>query len=344
MGSDDAEDKHDNDEGKVEKKKKKKDKKERGKPRSRSRSRGRSRARRTEAKAHKADRRRSSVRRSASTVGSSGGKAVLKPARANPAEDTSGAASGSKSATAETGKDDGPAKAESPNPKLPMTPEEFAANRTVAAVRQAKLEGRLYSTRWASDADRQAELKKHEEAERQQAATKHGSYTCEVCGRHVGGGAAGSYQHKRSAYHLAAWIYWRRSGQKDWQECVADGKAWAAMLVEKNEEGPDDEDVKDNVKSTSKTTPVTSLQGKPADNKSLQGKPADNKSLQSKPAEKKKTASPAPVRADPERLRRDKDPNNGGGADGGASAGSKSSGSRSLLLQMWEATLKELHS
>lgn len=122
MGSDDAEDKHDNDEGKVEKKKKKKEKKERGKPRSRSRSRGRSRARRTEAeaKAHKDDRRRSSVRRSASTVGSSGGKAVLKPGRANPAEDTSGAASGSKSATAETGKDDGPAKAESPNPKLPM--------------------------------------------------------------------------------------------------------------------------------------------------------------------------------------------------------------------------------
>lgn len=120
MGSDDAEDKHDNDEGKVEKKKKKKEKKERGKPRSRSRSRGRSRARRTEAKAHTDNRRRSSVRRSASTVGSSGGKAVLKPARANPAEDTSGAASGSKSATAETGKDDGPAKAESPNPKLPM--------------------------------------------------------------------------------------------------------------------------------------------------------------------------------------------------------------------------------
>ena len=50
---------------------------------------------------------------------------------------------------------------------------------------------------------------------------------------------------------------------------------------------------------------------------------------------------PAPVRADPERKRRDRDPDYGPDGSGGSSgaAGSKDG---SLLLQMWQTTLREL--
>ena len=136
---------------------------------------------------------------------------------------------------------------------------------------------------------------------------KYGRYTCQVCGRRVGGGEAGSYQHRRSAYHLASWIYWQRKEKKAWHECTAEGSAWAKMLWDNDKEGPADADA---TKDTKK---------------------------------KKKARAAAPVRADPERKRRDRDPDYGPDGPGGSSgaAGSKDG---SLLLKMWQTTLRELKS
>ena len=38
--------------------------------------------------------------------------------------------------------------------------------------------------------------------------TKSTVFDCAVCGRRVGGGQAGLSQHRRSAHHLACWVYW----------------------------------------------------------------------------------------------------------------------------------------
>ena len=52
---------------------------------------------------------------------------------------------------------------------------------------------------------------------------------------------------------------------------------------------------------------------------------------------KEKEAPPPPVRADPERKRRDRDPSPDKGGGGGSATGGSD-----LLLQMWQATLKQL--
>ena len=259
MGSDDKQNEP------RQKVKKKKVKKQEHRENARSRSRGRSRHR-------SRDRRRA---RSVSTAGRSSSKAVLTPAdKAIVIPDIvpSATASGSKPAAASNPvtsvpvADDQPAQAEPSSKKMSekerdqWIQNELKKYPDVAAVRQAKLEGRLFSTRWADDSQRQSDLKKQQESQGNQAAT---AYNCEVCGRHVGGGSAGSYQHKRSAFHLAAWIYWKQSRRKPWSECVTDGNAWSRMLQEQNAKGPDDSDVKvidlTRKKGTESTDPVQVL-------------------------------------------------------------------------------------
>ena len=72
--------------------------------------------------------------------------------------------------------------------------------------------------------------------------TKSTVFDCAVCGRRVGGGQAGLSQHRRSAHHLACWVYWSQGQKKPWQDCEADGRNWSRVLWAKNEEGPSDEE------------------------------------------------------------------------------------------------------
>ena len=44
-----------------------------------------------------------------------------------------------------------------------------------------------------------------------EADSKSGKYTCTVCGRQVGGGVAGDFQHRRSPFHLASWVWHNQS-------------------------------------------------------------------------------------------------------------------------------------
>eukprot|EP00434_Breviolum_minutum_P017317 symbB.v1.2.015286.t1/scaffold1136.1/size135929/14 len=89
-------------------------------------------------------------------------------------------------------------------------------------------------------------------------ADKHSRYTCQVCGRQVGGGDAGAYQHKRSAFHLASWVYWQQNEKKAWKECVTDGARWAKMLSEEGKAGPEDsEAVGLAKKDETRTTPCS---------------------------------------------------------------------------------------
>lgn len=99
--------------------------------------------------------------------------------------------------------------------------------------------------------------------------SKDSQYTCKVCGRVVGGGVAGSWQHRRSAYHLSCWIYWNNKEKRAWKLCQDDAQKWSKQLWAKNETGPEDD------------------------------------TLLQKPG--KKQWSPVPVRSDPDRKRRDKD-------------------------------------
>ena len=137
-------------------------------------------------------------------------------------------------------------------------------------------------------------------------ADKHSRYTCQVCGRQVGGGDAGAYQHKRSAFHLASWVYWQQNEKKAWKECVTDGARWAKMLSEEGKAGPEDSEAVGLAKNKMRPGP------------------------------------PPVVRADPHRRQwKDQDPDPEGGS--GSTSSSKDGGGN-LLLQMWQATLKELSS
>ena len=136
-------------------------------------------------------------------------------------------------------------------------------------------------------------------SEKDDTSDKYSQYTCSVCGRKVGGGESGCFQHKRSPFHLANWV-WNNSTDPNcsWQKCLQDGKNWSRLLWEKGITGP--------------------------------GSPND----------KKRQTAPPPIRADPEKDKKgrrdqgpDKDP------EGGSSA---SSGKSSLLVEMWQATLREL--
>lgn len=130
---------------------------------------------------------------------------------------------------------------------------------------------------------------------------KHGKYNCSVCGRTVGGGEAGSFQHKRSAYHLSSWVWYKtqaEGGKRSWKDCQADGERWANSLWREGKTGPADF--------------------------------ADSA---------KRQARPPPIRSDVERKKRD---GPGPGPDKGPGSGSSAGGSATLLVSMWEATLREL--
>ena len=135
---------------------------------------------------------------------------------------------------------------------------------------------------------------------------KHGKYDCRICGRTVGGGEAGSFQHRRSAYHLASWVYWQNQEARAWKDCLTEGHQWSKTLWAKNSTGPSDEDF----------DPKT-----------------------------KKQKAPPPIRSDPEMKRRDQGPGPGRDGSGGGPDSATTSGSskdKPLLLQMWQATLREL--
>ena len=130
---------------------------------------------------------------------------------------------------------------------------------------------------------------------------KSGRYDCSICGRSVGGGIAGSWQHRRSGYHLGAYIYWNNREKLPWKHCLDEGQRWSRHIWATGESGPEDE------------------------------------ALPNKPVQKKE--APVPVRCDPERSRRDKDDQ--GDHDPDTGAGSSGSSGSNLLLQMWQTTLKE---
>ena len=104
-----------------------------------------------------------------------------------------------------------------------------------------------------------------------ETADKHGRYWCPVCERSVGGGEAGSWQHRRSPYHLACYAYHMSHKQKSWGQCQNEGKQWSKDLKDNNSDPPEDPDV---------------IQVKKKD-------PA--------PPKKKRQTAPAPIRADPKR-------------------------------------------
>lgn len=129
---------------------------------------------------------------------------------------------------------------------------------------------------------------------------KSASYGCTICGRNVGGGAAGDWQHRQSPFHLSHCVWNNdKSGQKTWQQCQSEGKQWSKQLHDKQRVGPS---------------------GRP-------GKVDD-----------KTESSPPPVRADPERKRRDFDKGPGPSGSGGGGTSSSSS----TLVQLWQATVREL--
>ena len=133
---------------------------------------------------------------------------------------------------------------------------------------------------------------------------KSGRYDCSICGRSVGGGIAGSWQHRRSGYHLGAYIYWNNREKLPWKHCLDEGQRWSRHIWATGESGPEDE------------------------------------ALPNKPVQKKE--APVPVRCDPERSRRDKDDQGDRGDPDTGAGSSGSSGNSNLLLQMWQTTLKEL--
>eukprot|EP00435_Cladocopium_sp_Y103_P076013 s366_g73.t1 len=74
---------------------------------------------------------------------------------------------------------------------------------------------------------------------RKPAEPARGKFQCPPCERTVGGGVSGWWQHRRSPYHLAAWVYYRQTGQKrQWSLCLVDGKNWSKDLWEKCKTGP----------------------------------------------------------------------------------------------------------
>lgn len=153
-----------------------------------------------------------------------------------------------------------------------------------------------------------------EPAKGPRADPKTGTYECGVCGRKVGGGLQGNFSHRRSPYHLASWIYYSRchAEEKPWHHCMSDAKRWSETLWDQNSTGPAE---------------------LPAKVKVPEG------SSRQKSQKPSRSLPRAVDRADPERKRRDK--GDGNDPDAG-SAGGASSSSSSNLLQMWQATVREL--
>ena len=107
----------------------------------------------------------------------------------------------------------------------------------------------------------------------------HARVVCATCGRNVGGGAAGIYQHVRSPYHLACFLWLRYYGT--WDECVTEGQKMSDQAWEDDQRnGP--RRVPTNPKRSTKTkkktgtTPPWTENG-PADKKGPGGGPDDDK-------------------------------------------------------------------
>ena len=143
------------------------------------------------------------------------------------------------------------------------------------------------------------------------SAQKYGSFQCSICGRSVGGGEQGSFSHRRSPFHLACWVYYNATEKRSWQDCVKDGHNWSQLLWQKGTTGP----------------PEGNDTGPP------EGK-------ESQWTAKKRQKTPPPVRAELKKDRHSRDPDEPD--DSSTGTGGAASSSKSLLLQMWETTLKEL--
>ena len=61
-----------------------------------------------------------------------------------------------------------------------------------------------------------------------------------MCGRRVGGGQAGHYQHVRSAFHLT-WQLWNSGNFKTWQQAKSKGQEMSEALW-KSKDANDDND------------------------------------------------------------------------------------------------------
>ena len=59
----------------------------------------------------------------------------------------------------------------------------------------------------------------------------------------LGGGEAGSWQHRRSPYHLACYAYHMSHKQKSCGQCQNEGKQWSKDLKDNNSDPPEDPDV-----------------------------------------------------------------------------------------------------
>ena len=142
---------------------------------------------------------------------------------------------------------------------------------------------------------------KEESAADNNEDAKHSKHQCPVCGRTVGGGEAGSFQHRRSPFPLANWVWNNSKEDCSWQQCLTDGKNWSKLLYQQGSTGP---------RSNSEKLPA-----------------------------QKRQSPPPPVRADP---KRDQDRRRDQGPDPDPDSGASGSGKSSLLLQMWQTTLREL--
>ena len=132
-------------------------------------------------------------------------------------------------------------------------------------------------------------------------ADKCSSYKCEICKRTVGGGEAGSYQHCRSQYHLASWVWHQNRQSRPWSDCQRDGDSWSRMLWKKGNTGP-------------REWPEGHPQKK-----------------------QQKQRLPPPIRASDKTKYPDQGPDHGGPDDSAAS----SSARNNLLLQMWVTAVRE---
>ena len=140
---------------------------------------------------------------------------------------------------------------------------------------------------------------------------KYGRFQCSICGRSVGGGEQGSFSHRRSPFHLACWVYYNATEKRSWQDCVKDGHNWSQLLWQKGTTGPPEGN----------------------DTGPTEGK-------ESQWTAKKRQKTPPPVRAELKKDRHSRDPDEPD--DSSTGTGGAASSSKSLLLQMWETTLKEL--
>ena len=143
---------------------------------------------------------------------------------------------------------------------------------------------------------------------------KYGKSKCDICHRTVGGGISGSWSHRRSPYHLACWMY-ATGDKRPWKEIQKGAETWSNYLFQMKGTGPGS---------------IKDKGWKAWEGDDQEGSKKDKTA-------KKKESSPPPIRAKgPEDHGPKRDPP-GPDPEG-------PSGHGSLLLSMWQATLKELSS